>query len=255
MPHYVITLTLLCITALSMLCPVESYAIRESHSIPGDKRLKVILYSPNEVFKFTGHYTYHSIIEFSEDETIENISMGNSLGWQMVPAGHRLFLKPIQNDAVTNMTLITDRRMYFFELHAAEATGIDDPNLSFITRFIYSDTKDNSDIRQYTVEKGPDLSEPEKYNFNYTISGSEYISPQLIFDDGEFTYLRFRDLNADIPAFFLVDSEGKESLVNYHKEGDYIVIERVTSRFTLRNGPDVVCVFNERIPYVKREVD
>ena len=49
-----------------------------------------------------------------------------------------------------------------------------------------------------------------------------------------------------VPAFFMVDSRGEESLVNYRTVGDYIVIERVANRFTLRHGADIVCVFNER---------
>ena len=39
---------------------------------------------------------------------------------------------------------------------------------------------------------------------------------------------------------------GREALVNYRVEKGYIVIERVTSRYTLRHGNDVICVFNEK---------
>lgn len=45
--------------------------------------------------------------------------------------------------------------------------------------------------------------------------------------------------------FFSVDDDGNESIVNYQVAGDYIVVERVESRFTLRHGKEVACVFNE----------
>ena len=107
---------------------------------------------------------------------------------------------------------------------------------------------------QLSKQRGPDLSEPEKYNFNYTISGSEIVEPLRVFDDGEFTFFQFRDVNADVPAFFLVDSRGEEELINYRVSGEYIVIERVSSVFTLRHGKDVVCVFNEAKPLPKNNI-
>ncbi|PIW69780.1 MAG: hypothetical protein COW08_05320, partial [Ignavibacteriales bacterium CG12_big_fil_rev_8_21_14_0_65_30_8] len=93
------------------------------------------------------------------------------------------------------------------------------------------------------------------YNFNYTISGSTTISPDRIFDDGKFTYFEYGSKSAVIPAFFLVDFEGNESLVNYRIEGKYVVIERVGTRFALRHGQDIVCTFNESKPFVHTKVN
>jgi type IV secretion system protein VirB9 len=117
----------------------------------------------------------------------------------------------------------------------------------FETTFLYPDT-DSNDISQFSRDKGPDLSEPDKYNFNYTISGSSLIAPIRVFDDGEFTYFQFPYKNAEIPAFFLVDSEGREALINYRMNDDYVVLERVASQLTLRHGSDVTCIFNESLP-------
>ena len=230
----------------------DAYAMREPRPLGVDKRIKVMSYAPDEVFKYTGYYGYQTNIEFGEGESIESISMGDTTGWQMIPSGRRLFLKPMDQDATTNMTLITNKRMYFFELHAEEAADISDPNLSFIVRFIYPDEGSSSAIRKFSSTSGPDLTQPWKYNFNYTISGNQYIAPLRIFDDGEFTYFKFKNKNAEVPAFFMVDSEGKEALVNYRVSGEYIVIERVIGQFTLRNGPDIVCVFNEKMPLERK---
>lgn len=232
---------------------VPAYALTESRPLAVDSRIRVMVYNPDDVFKFTGYYGYQSSIEFAEGETIDTISMGDSTGWQLVPSGRRLFLKPIDPEATTNMTIISNKRMYQFELHAEEAEDISDPKLVFSVRFLYPDDNGTSGIRQFAGNSGPDLSQPEKYNFNYTISGSETIAPLKIFDDGEFTYFKFKTKNAEIPAFFLVDSDGKEALVNYHIAGEYIVIERVSGQYTLRNGTDVVCVFNESMPLEKKK--
>ncbi len=226
----------------------EASATREARPIQLDHRVRVVIYQPDEVFKFTGHYRYQSAIEFAEDEEIVTISMGDSTSWMLNPSGNRLFMKPLEQDATTNMTLITNKRTYLFELHAQETDDIADKDMVFIMRFIYPDSSDGNQSFSGYLDSVPmpELEKhPERYNFDYTVAGSEEIKPLRIFDDGEFTYFQFQDKNAEVPAFFWVDSEGNEALINYRTRGDYIVVERVSSRFTLRHGSTVVCVFNE----------
>jgi type IV secretion system protein VirB9 len=133
-----------------------------------------------------------------------------------------------------------------FELHARETDDIDDENMVFIMRFLYPD-QDMQSVSQYLDNVPlPDLDEnADRYNFNYTIAGTDEIAPIRIFDDGEFTYFQFRNKNAEVPAFYTVDRQGNESIINYRTRGDYIVVERVADKYTLRHGTDIVCVFNE----------
>ncbi len=220
----------------------------ESRAIGNENRIRVINYRPNSVIKFIGHYLYHSIIEFSPDEEIKSITMGTPTAWQILPEGNRIFIKPIEEEATTNMIVITSKRMYFFEMHAEYAEGIQDPNLAFITKFIYPVSVGGGTGAAAVISSStaPDLAKPGEYNFRYKVSGpAKQIEPLLIFDDGEFTYFRFRDMNAETPAIFMVDAEGGEAIVNYRIFAGYVVVERVTDRFTLRQGRNVICVFNE----------
>jgi type IV secretion system protein VirB9 len=228
--------------------PAAAQALQEPRAIATDSRIRTLRYSPNEVYQFIGHYGYQSTIEFGEDEKIQTVSVGDSIAWMVNPSGNRLFLKPIEQNALTNMTVITDKHSYLFELHAEETQDIRDKEMVFQLRFVYpqSDT-DSLDYTQF--ESFPDIQkDADKMNFNYTIRGSKVIEPIRIFDDGEFTYFEFRDQNAEIPAFFRVDSANNEELINFRKRGNYIVVERVASRFTLRRGPEILCVYNERMP-------
>ena len=231
----------------------DAFASREPRAIPTDHRVRTILYQPDAVYKYTGHYGYQSSIEFALDETIQTISMGDSTAWMMNPSGNLLFLKPLEQDATTNMTLITNKRTYLFELHGRETDDINDPEMVFIMRFVYPDSEGGESFSQYMDSVPvPDLvKDRDLYNLNYTISGSEEIAPVRIFDDGEFTFFQFRDKNADVPAFFMVDDKGNESIINYRTRGDYIVVERVSKRMTLRHGTNIVCVFNENYRLAK----
>lgn len=233
---------------------VNTFAIRESRPIATDSRIRVMIYSPDDVFKFVGYYGYQATIELAKDEEVVSVSMGDTTGWQIVPTGHRIFIKPVESDAATNMTLISNKRTYFFELYAQEASDMRDPNMVFNLRFIYPDEETEDHIKNYTTSTGKiDLSHPESYNFNYYISGNEEIAPVKIFDDGEFTYIQFRDKNAEMPAVFAVDEELRESLVNYRLSPDnpsLMILEQVFPKLSIRHGKKISCVFNEAFrPY------
>ncbi len=237
------------VMVVAMACATASHAVQRPQPLSTDARIKTVLYNQNDIYKYVGHYGYQSVIEFSPDEEIMTVSIGDSIAWQLQPTGSRLFIKPVEQDALTNMTVITTHHTYHFELHANEPGDISDSELTFVLRFVYGD-----DAAQVVNLRGqdpvPDLTDPEvrgELNFNYAIVGPELVAPIRIFDDGEFTFFEFRDKNAEVPAFFYVDPLGNESILNYRTVDDYIVVERVAARYTLRNGPYVLCVYNENM--------
>lgn len=225
-------------------------------SISINPHIKLINYNQNNIHTYVGFYGYQSSIIFENDEIIDTVSMGVSTGWQLSPSGNRLFIKPIEDNAETNATIITNKRVYHFKFYAREAKNIDDPEIAYEVRFQYPEkdliiinNNTNSDDALINDSEIPDIETATNLNFDYTLSGSDYIKPIKVFDDGRFTYLQFSNSNAELPAIFLVDSEGYEALINFRVRGDYVIIERVASKFTLRNGPDTVCLNNKEIPY------
>lgn len=232
-----------------MLCIAwPAAALQQPRPVATDSRIRTVRFSENEVYQFIGHYGFVSTIEFAPDEDVKTVIIGDSVAWMVNPGGNRIFLKPVEQNALTNMTVITSKRTYMFELHAEETKNVRDKELVFTLRFIYPQNElADAGVVQY--EEMPEIEKhPEKYNLNYTIRGSSLIEPLRIFDDGAFTYMEFRDKNADVPAIFRVNSNLEEELINFRKRGNYIVVERVASRFTLRRGGDILCVYNENLP-------
>lgn len=248
--------------ALLLVIAVSSFFYLQNSALAGainpqvygsDSRFKAWTYYSKSVYRFTGYYLNPTYIEFEEGEQVSTISTPKPTAWQFVPNGNRLFLKPVEDNADTTAIIMTNKRTYFFELIAEEASGPFDPRVSFFVKFRYPVEQSASSggvdsngfaILQYVTTDIPDLSHPERYNLNYTMSGDNAISPKEVFDDGRFTYMRF-DKSGMLPAVFAVDAQGFEELVNYRIVGDYMMIERVVAIFTLRNGADTVCVFNE----------
>ncbi len=132
-------------------------------------------------------------------------------------------------------------------MYAKEPSSNFDKDYSFFFKFKYPSEEESKTIRTYAKSILPDVDQnPWKYNFNYTITGEDSLYPVKIFDDGEFTYFEF-PRTSKMPAIFAVDSNGFESIVNFRIVGEYLIVEEVSGKFTLRNGADIVCVFNENM--------
>ncbi|MCC6611681.1 MAG: P-type conjugative transfer protein VirB9 [Burkholderiales bacterium] len=223
-----------------------AFAEQALRPAPSDSRIFLATYRDSEVYKIVASYGFQTTIEFSEKETVETISIGDSIAWQVVPAGHRVFLKPQEQNAVTNMTVVTSLRPYYFELGAKKNSN--PASVTFLLRFTYPDASPTVlGVRSTSRPATVPARKPSDYNFNYTLTGSREIAPLRVFDDGEFTYMQFKALT-DLPAIFLVGKDKQESVVNYRVEGPYVVIERIANQFSLRHGSDVACVYNRSTP-------
>ncbi len=68
----------------------------------------------------------------------------------------------------------------------------------------------------------------------------------MVFDDGKKTFFKFG--RGTVPAIFAVQSDFSETLRNFRKEGEYIVVDGVATQYTLRDGNQWTCIFNLRKP-------
>lgn len=234
------------LTSLALACLVAGVAAAQS-GIPRpssvDPRIRTVTYNPNDVVELRGHFGYQMLIEFAEDERIENVSIGDSLAWQVTPnrRANLLFLKPIERDVATNMTVVTNLRRYAFELTARNAASAMDPNIIYTVRFQYPDDTPR------VIEVEPSLEQsllPERLNFAYSFEGSKKTLPARVFDDGKQTYFQWPP-QTPTPAVFALGPDGKESVVNFVMRGDYLVVTQTAPAFVLRHGAERTVVHND----------
>ncbi len=110
----------------------------DAQPITSDSRIKTFVYNPNEVFGVTTHYGYQSNIEFGPKEVIDTISVGDRVAWQIIPAGGRLFIRAMEENARTNMTVVTNFRAYQFDLRSSTADAVfGSEQLTYVVRFYY----------------------------------------------------------------------------------------------------------------------
>ena len=234
------------IKSLSMLvaigfaagCAVSAHAAKTPRPLLTDQRIKQVMYDPNQVYEVVANYGYQTVLEFEKDEVVMGRALGDTIAWQTRFHQNMLFLKPVEPNAATNLTVMTNKRTYYFALSSSNKARL----RTFLVRFVY-DT--DMVMSAAALPKGKGVA-PQRLNLDYGVSGDKAsVALRRVFDDGQFTYFGFEE-NAEIPSFYIVGPDGTESLVNVRREGDYMVVERVGKLFSLRNGKATLCVANRK---------
>jgi len=257
------------ILTLLLLFSFKSYAFLP---IATDSRIKTLIYSPTEVFRLKFHHHFQSYIEFPEYEKFRIISVGDKYAWDIQQVDNRLFIRPKQAGALTNMTIITSERPYHFELFSSDKNiDFTDAALVYVARFYYPETdydfmqtvRIKKPLRQHNLKdvnevllarEGEDefsddpriinAEQSDIYNYNYSMVGEDVeITPAKIYDDGINTYFEFS--SNILPDIYFVDREGKESLAQYSVNEGLVTVKGTNWQFSLRNNKNIVCIFNE----------
>lgn len=180
--------------------------------VSGDPRLQTFVYDANQVVRLRVASGFQSSVIFSPDERVENVAVGDSNAWQVTlnGRGDTLFVKPLSARGATNMTVITDVRVYSFELSPASAAGPDTP---FTVRF------------QYPTVHQPGSPETADIR-HYRLGGSRSVRPASVTDDGVRTTITWLE-HQTLPAIFALDGQNNEILVDGAMRDDRYVIETV----------------------------
>ena len=190
-----------------------------------------------------------TIVVFAEDEKIETVALGDLLAWQAVPDQSKryLFIKPLEKGAATNMTVVTRKRIYSFILRA------DAPGAARRLQSAFHLSRRGS--RRRLMEKPrrvgrlPNMRSARRKirhhaNFDYSYKGQRHrqtgtscstMGPRRIFA----SRARFPEFSSSMPI-------ARETLMNYRREGEMIVVDKTAGQWTMRNGDETACVFNLR---------
>lgn len=236
---------LLPVLLAGVLLTTQAHASDVSLPVVSDSRVKTFVYNENEVYTLLTQYGYQSNIEFGKSEEIQTISVGDRIAWQIIPAGHRLFIQTLQEDAQTNMTVVTDRRSYQFDLKSTKVSRGDEDKLVYVARFYYPEEGWDAPMPISVPEQLVPPPASEQYNFSYTYAGPDNAAPMKIFDDGHSTFFQFS--GGQQPAITVVTPDGREAPVRLSAQNGYLVAPLVAAQFAVRQGPNIVCVFNEQL--------
>lgn len=208
-----------------------------------DSRLRVVDYRPDLVLSLTGFVGYHVHFEFEPDERFVNLGAGDTAAIDVGAEGNHLLLKPKSATVGTNLTILTNRRVYFIDFRALNrAPRPGEATYSVAYRYAGdgppAPAAAQANALDHTLAQAPAV-----LNRDYWYCGSPALRPTAASDDGLQIRLAFPP-QVELPAVYVRAADGAESLVNTHAEGEEIVIHRLAERLVLRRGALVGCIVN-----------
>lgn len=234
-----------------------SAAVIPEHS-EKDGRIQFVEYDPDNVVKIRAKIGHTVTVQVNENlEEKGYVTVGDTGAWKVTVRGNHLIFKPLATDPETNLTIITDKRTYVFDLGLAgtvkskkgKKVVVQQP--TYLLRFSYPDeiaaakllaAKRQARALQLRLKYGLNGSKTP-LNYLYYGKGDKKIAPTTIWDDSNFTYLQYAD-NRDLPTVYKVNTDGKEMLVNYRVEDDTMVIQETAEQFVIRLGDSVLGIRN-----------
>lgn len=237
-----------------------AHALEIPRGAQQDNRVRFVNYQPYNITRVVGSLRSSVQVEFAADEEIAHVALGNTVAWEVAPAGNILFLKPREKQPITNISIITTKRdgsnrSYQLELTVRDGTVEAGQNTYFYVKFRYPGDEAEARRRraqsraQEAQARAADdvLALHEAYgprNWQYSAQGSEALEPHSVYDNGKVTTFAFVG-NQDMPAIYIENADGSESLVPKSVDGNLVMVHAISAKFILRSGKDVLCVFNQ----------
>lgn len=227
-------------------------------------------YNAGQIVRIEGRANVQATIRFGQEELIENVAIGDSNAWQVTPnkRANLLFVKPLAAKSATNMTVVTDKHVYLFDLIANPASQNPLYMMSFDHPKTEEEVRRTDAVDSHSVEQPNKLEvaaasdayaivDPARLNFAWAGSGDKRLLPARIYDDGESTFLTWAS-RSTVPAILIKDRDGTEGPVNFAVRGDLIVIDGVPRKIILRSGRQLATIDNhgpERQPAALAHLD
>jgi type IV secretion system protein VirB9 len=213
-----------------------------------DSRMRTTGYNADQVYRLRGYVGYQIDLEFEPGEVFVGLGAGDVEALAFAAQDNHLFIKPKAAKVRTNLTVLTTRRSYHFDYEVLSAAVPDaaEPELIYTLRFSYPSAPTASGaLAESGAERELDRSSDAlPANRDYWYCGSPALLPLAAFDDGVHTHLRFAP-RSELPALFVRNDDGSESLLNFSVQQGEVVIHRVARQFVVRRGKLQGCIVNK----------
>lgn len=211
-----------------------------------DTRIRSTVFNPEDVVDIDAVIGVTTHIEFEPGEQYVTHAFGDSGAWEFAYSGNHVFIKAVDDEADTNLIIVTNRRTYKFRLNYKSDRKA---SALYSLTFIYPDTakkKAQEELRKQEVVDGFKQAPRSRFNINYDKGGDLDVAPLHVWDNNEFTFFEFPG-NVDLPGIYLVDADGNESMANRSTIGEsshVYSVQKVNPKWRLRLGDRVATIWN-----------
>ena len=201
-----------------------------------------IMYS---IFTSPGHITD---VRFEQGETILSIAAGDTKNFLIEHAvavdSPHLLIKPLHSGLSTNLTVLTDKRTYWFYLRSWKKT--------FMAGCQFHYPKDELKRKEIIERQSIGKFQMDDLNFDYIIETdcSDCQKPLSVFADeknGKLHIIMSQIIrHSSLPALFALDNEGNTTMINYRfVDGKKFVLDTLhtNTMLMLQYGGKNRCVY------------
>ena len=201
-------------------------------------------YVPNQVYElFTAPYELTDIVLEPGETLTSSPASGDTADFILATSYSKsdgkqiehVLLKPVYSGKKTSLVIPTDKRTYTFSVYSFQTTYM--PLVSF--RYPFEQARLVAEAARAHASQIPTYGTVTDLDFNYRIIPHTLDlpawAPSHVFNDGRRTYIDFpsADRAAYAPVLFSVDTHGARTLVNYHVQGTYYIVDSVLSHAEL----------------------
>jgi len=164
------------------------------------------------------------------------------LQWRGANRQEHLLIKPVDEGLENSLVVTTDQRTYHLNLTSTAATYM----ASVAWRYPSNDNLMTAAADDNGAgASGDDVMNAQNLdlnnlNFNYTVKVAQGSTqdwmPNMIFDDGSKTYIKFPLQIQEAPTLFIGNSAKSDQIVNYRVQGNYYVVDGLFAMAQLRGG-------------------
>lgn len=119
--------------SFSFCAPQVAYGLHTTITSKADARIKYAVYRSDEVYPLLTKEGVVTTLSFEDGEEVTSYASGFSSAWAADTSGNQFFLKPKSVDGETNFVIVTNRRVYSFEVTYAKKS--EEPTYRMIFRY------------------------------------------------------------------------------------------------------------------------
>ena len=222
-------------------------------ALPTDSRMVVIKYNPAQIYSILTAPLYMTHIELEPGEKLTiSPALGDSIQWEVENDGNHVFIKPDAPNIRTNMSLVTNKRTYQFNLVASPEGGVYYQYVQFKypesgLRKMKQTVEVEADSQRAQSQTNMQVLDPTSLNSNYKVTGRGKFKPDFVQDDGKFTYFKFPAEMGELPIVYIREN-GAYSQVNYSAKpkNNFLTVTRTADEFVLILDKEEVLVSKKK---------
>lgn len=211
-------------------------AFAETTSKPGkhDPRITYATFLQGQVYTVYTQVRAVTLIEVGEGERIQSIAIGDlqSFNIDRLEAQNLFIIKPTVTGVSTNLTVETNRNIYFLNLISTT-----ERRPMYSVKF----TVPGSARRGQTSSGRPATPDVSKSYAVLKKPKMPKFAPVSVMDDGYRTSFRI-PADAPMPTIYRADDGGAEYSVNSSVSGTTLTVTTRSDRWVLRIGDEYVCI-------------